>query len=72
MAQSLLNFSFMLAVMCVAFFRIPPFYSVPMGLSDIRSHRTFQLGFIFALIVGLGVGEMLFGRYTSHSALHLV
>ncbi|KAF9816971.1 hypothetical protein IEO21_03736 [Rhodonia placenta] len=48
MAQSLLNFSFMLAVM------------------------TFQLGFIFALIVGLGVGEMLFGRYTSHSALHLV
>ncbi|TCD60464.1 hypothetical protein EIP91_010040 [Steccherinum ochraceum] len=32
---------------------------------------TFQLGFIFALVVGLGVGEMLFGRYASHAA-HLV
>lgn len=26
-------------------------------------HRTFQLGFIFSLIVGLGVGEMMFGRF---------
>ncbi|KAI0944236.1 hypothetical protein AcW1_001992 [Taiwanofungus camphoratus] len=29
---------------------------------------TFQLGFIFAIVVGLGVGEMLFGRYASHAA----
>ncbi|KAJ3526518.1 hypothetical protein NM688_g8253 [Phlebia brevispora] len=28
---------------------------------------TFQLGFILSLIFGLGVGEMLFGRYTSHA-----
>lgn len=47
MAQSALNFSFMLAVM------------------------TFQLGFIFSIIVGLGVGETLFGRYSSHSTAHL-
>ncbi|KAH9913205.1 CTR copper uptake transporter [Fomitopsis serialis] len=30
---------------------------------------TFQLGFIFSLIVGLGVGEMLFGRFASHIEL---
>ncbi|KAH9837586.1 CTR copper uptake transporter [Rhodofomes roseus] len=30
---------------------------------------TFQLGFIFSLIVGLGVGEMLFGRFGSHTVL---
>ncbi|KZT66213.1 CTR copper uptake transporter [Daedalea quercina L-15889] len=28
---------------------------------------TFQLGFIFSLIVGLGVGEMLFGRFGGHT-----
>ncbi|KAH8093106.1 Ctr copper transporter family-domain-containing protein [Cristinia sonorae] len=29
---------------------------------------TFQLGFIFSIVIGLGVGEMLFGRYASHAA----
>ncbi|THH16048.1 hypothetical protein EUX98_g9366 [Antrodiella citrinella] len=32
---------------------------------------TFQLGFILSLVVGLGIGETLFGRYASH-AVHLV
>ena len=31
--------------------------------------RTFQVGFIFAIVTGLGVGEVLFGRYGS--AAHL-
>ncbi|CAL1697512.1 unnamed protein product [Somion occarium] len=29
---------------------------------------TFQVGFILSLVIGLGVGEMLFGRYASHAA----
>ncbi|KAK7676995.1 hypothetical protein QCA50_020024 [Cerrena zonata] len=29
---------------------------------------TFQLGFIFSIVVGLGVGETLFGRFASHAA----
>ncbi|THG95926.1 hypothetical protein EW026_g5809 [Hermanssonia centrifuga] len=28
---------------------------------------TFQVGFIFAIVVGLGVGETLFGRYAIHA-----
>ncbi|EPQ55533.1 hypothetical protein GLOTRDRAFT_138434 [Gloeophyllum trabeum ATCC 11539] len=32
---------------------------------------TYQVGFIFAIVVGLGVGETLFGRYTNMGA-HLV
>ncbi|KAI0632591.1 CTR copper uptake transporter [Trametes polyzona] len=31
---------------------------------------TYQASFIIALVVGLGVGETLFGRYASHAALH--
>jgi solute carrier family 31 (copper transporter), member 1 len=33
-------------------------------------NRTFQAGFIISIAVGLGVGEMLFGRYTN-AAAHL-
>lgn len=29
------------------------------------SHRTFNAGIIMAIIVGLGVGETLFGRYAA-------
>ena len=32
----------------------------------LRRPRTFQLGFIFAIVIGLGVGEALFGRYNPH------
>lgn len=28
--------------------------------------RTYQVGFIAAIITGLGVGETLFGRYNVH------
>lgn len=31
-------------------------------------HRTFQLGFILSIIIGLGVGEAMFGRFASHAA----
>ncbi|KAH7920822.1 CTR copper uptake transporter [Leucogyrophana mollusca] len=31
---------------------------------------TYSLGFIFALVVGLGVGETLFGRYSGYAHLH--
>ena len=63
-AQALLHFALMLVVMYVA-------------LSSSRrclcAHipvRTFQVGFILAIVVGLGVGEALFGRFSSHAAHH--
>ena len=63
-AQALLHFALMLVVMYVA-------------LSPSRrclcAHipvRTFQVGFILAIVVGLGVGEALFGRFSSHAAHH--
>lgn len=31
--------------------------------------RTFQAGFIISIAVGLGVGEVLFGRYHEHAHL---
>ncbi|KAI5117820.1 hypothetical protein M0805_004950 [Coniferiporia weirii] len=31
---------------------------------------TFQIAFILSIVVGLGVGEMLFGRYNSHAHLY--
>jgi hypothetical protein len=31
-------------------------------------NRTFQVGFILAIVAGLGVGETLFGRYQSNAA----
>ncbi|KAI6145642.1 CTR copper uptake transporter [Pisolithus tinctorius] len=31
---------------------------------------TFQLGYIFSLVIGLGVGEMLFGRYALSAHFH--
>ncbi|KAI0295168.1 CTR copper uptake transporter, partial [Multifurca ochricompacta] len=56
--------------------RVPPFilsHDVPRGIMELAiasikilfmlSFMTFQLGFIFAIILGLGVGEALFGRY---------
>ena len=30
----------------------------------LRRPRTFQLGFLFAIVIGLGVGEAMFGRYS--------
>ncbi len=39
-----------------------------MTMTDLalRRPRTFQLGFVFAIVIGLGVGEALFGRYSPH------
>ncbi|KAI9442854.1 CTR copper uptake transporter [Lactarius psammicola] len=59
--------------------RVPPFipsHDVPRGIMQIvlasinflfmLAVMTFQLGFIFAIVIGLGVGEALFGRYSLH------
>ena len=64
--QSALKFMLMFAVMsvlarCHALF--------PSGLSLVYL-RTFQLAFIFSIVIGLGVGETLFGRYASHAAVN--
>ena len=58
MVQVTLNYAFMLAVMCVLLF-----YALIRLFTMLVLSRTFQLGFIFSLIVGLGVGEMMFGRF---------
>ncbi|KII83723.1 hypothetical protein PLICRDRAFT_119044 [Plicaturopsis crispa FD-325 SS-3] len=39
-----------------------------LGYAFMLTVMTFQLGFIMSLLVGLGVGEMLFGRFTSAGA----
>ncbi|KAI0655805.1 CTR copper uptake transporter [Cubamyces menziesii] len=31
---------------------------------------TFQVAFILSIVIGLGVGETLFGRFASHAAVH--
>ncbi|KAI0776532.1 CTR copper uptake transporter [Trametes elegans] len=31
---------------------------------------TYQVGFILAIVIGMGVGETLFGRFASHAAVH--
>ncbi|KAH8986462.1 CTR copper uptake transporter [Lactarius akahatsu] len=59
--------------------RVPPFilsYDVPRGIMRMTlasigflfmlAVMTFQLGFIFSIVIGLGVGETLFGRYSPH------
>ncbi|KAH8999695.1 CTR copper uptake transporter [Lactarius hatsudake] len=59
--------------------RVPPFilsYDVPRGIMRMAlasigflfmlAVMTFQLGFIFSIVIGLGVGETLFGRYSPH------
>lgn len=62
--QTSLNYLFMLTVMYVA------------SLSSLRCAdvlglvRTYQLGFILSLVVGLGVGETLFGRFGSIAHAH--
>ncbi|KAH7911480.1 CTR copper uptake transporter [Hygrophoropsis aurantiaca] len=40
-----------------------------LGYLFMLTAMTFSLGFISALVVGLGVGEMLFGRYSSSAHL---
>lgn len=62
--------------------RVPPFipsHDVPRGIMRVMlasinvlfmlSAMTFQLGFIFSIVIGLGVGETIFGRYSPHSSL---
>ncbi|KAH9041889.1 CTR copper uptake transporter [Lactarius deliciosus] len=59
--------------------RVPPFilsYDVPRGIMRMAlasigflfmlAVMTFQLSFIFSIVIGLGVGETLFGRYSPH------
>jgi len=59
--------------------RVPPFipsHDVPRGIIEVvlasikflfmLAVMTFQLGFIFTIVIGLGVGEALFGRYSPH------
>ena len=68
--QTLLSFLFMLAVRYVLQF--PRFAARRPGIPQTLTARirTFQVGFILSIVVGLGVGETLFGRY-SHHAAHL-
>jgi len=39
-----------------------------LGFAFMLVVMTFQVGFILALVVGLGVGETLFGRFASAGA----
>jgi len=61
----------------VPWHQAPPFivaYDIPRGIMQLvvasinvlfmLTIMTFQLGFIFAIVVGLGIGETLFGRYS--------
>ena len=58
--QALLAYLLMLAVMWVG----SPL--APSTLSDSRGpHRTFQAAYIITIILGLGIGEVLFGRFGS-------
>lgn len=61
--HSALQFAFMLVVMCVPL----DFY---MLITLTLHSRTFQVGFILSIVVGLGVGETLFGRFASQAAAH--
>jgi copper transporter 1 len=65
MGQAALGFAFMLAVMYVLLCKLVDTVVITNNL-----RRTFQAAFIFAIVVGLGVGEMLFGRFTN-AAAHL-
>lgn len=56
-----LQFAFMLIVMYV-----PPAFFLDVRLIFVS--RTFQVGFILSIVIGLGVGETLFGRYGTSSA----
>lgn len=40
------------------------------GFAFMLAVMTFQVGFIFSIILGLGVGEMLFGRYITTGGSH--
>ncbi len=69
-AQALLTFAFMLAVMSVACYPLLPAAGGTFHLTcDL--FRTFNAGIILTIVIGLGVGETLFGRYAaSRSNLH--
>lgn len=60
--QTTFNFIFMLSVMFVLFMFTTLLCS--------RAYRTFNAAFIIAVIVGLGVGETLFGRFAGHARQH--
>ena len=62
--QAALGFAFMLVVMYISF----PCSTI-VTIAD-QDNRTFQVSFIIAIVVGLGVGEMLFGRYISIASAH--
>jgi len=61
--------------------RVPPFipsHDVPRGIIRVMlasinvlcmlAVMTFQLGFLFSIVIGFGVGEGIFGRYGPHSS----
>ena len=57
--QALLAYLLMLAVMCAP---LPSYLTFSHQLTLILSSRTFQAAYIISIIVGLGLGEVLFGR----------
>lgn len=62
--QAFFTYTLMLAVMFVLFF------SVLRHLA-LTSKRTFQAAYIIAIIAGLGIGEMAFGRIAEGSGVHV-
>jgi hypothetical protein len=58
--QTALGFAFMLVVMCVSLFQLGCTVCFVYTCLVIR---TFQASFILAIVVGLGAGEVLFGRF---------
>jgi copper transporter 1 len=61
--QALIGYALMLAVMCV-----PPFYGLEKVLLKLGcsvSYRTYQAAYIIPIILGLGLGEVMFGRMGS-------
>ncbi|KAI0374383.1 hypothetical protein BV20DRAFT_961534 [Pilatotrama ljubarskyi] len=59
--HTLLTYALMLAVMCVALIT----WSYRYVLKKFSSHRTFQAAFIISIVLGSGIGEVLFGRVGS-------
>jgi len=59
MLQATLTYALMLAVMLV------PQLFHRTSIDVVILCRTFQVGYFVAIVAGLGVGEVMFGRWTS-------
>lgn len=64
--QVALRFAFMLVVMLVVQSQL----FIPSLLTYFNLRKTDQVAFIISIVAGLGVGEILFGRYISATSTH--